>query len=57
VHVRRPSEIVLVGDDVENDYEGARAAGLRAILFDPDGKYVAVRERVVRLSDLVAKDS
>jgi putative hydrolase of the HAD superfamily len=52
-----PAQVVLVGDDMGNDYDGARAAGLRAILFDPDGKFVAVRERVVRLSELVAKQS
>lgn len=29
------SEILFVGDDLENDFEGARKAGLRALLFDP----------------------
>jgi putative hydrolase of the HAD superfamily len=29
--------ILLVGDDLGNDYEGARAAGLQAILLDPAG--------------------
>ena len=30
-----PSEVLLVGDDFENDYAGAAAAGLRAVLLDP----------------------
>lgn len=32
-----PHEILFVGDDAENDYEGATAAGLRAVLLDPRG--------------------
>src|SRR5262249_40681717 len=34
-----PEQIVLVGDDLGNDYDGARAAGLRAVLFDPRGRH------------------
>ncbi len=30
----QPHEVLLVGDDPENDYKGARAAGLHAILID-----------------------
>jgi putative hydrolase of the HAD superfamily len=30
-----PEEILLVGDDYENDYVGARAAELQALLYDP----------------------
>lgn len=33
----RPARVLLVGDDVRNDYEGARAAGLQAVLLDPGG--------------------
>jgi putative hydrolase of the HAD superfamily len=29
------SDILYVGDDLVNDYQGARAAGLHAVLFDP----------------------
>ncbi len=49
-----PSErIVFVGDDVSNDYEGARAAGLGAVLFDPRGEALnASRRRISRLGDL-----
>lgn len=49
-------EIVVVGDDPVNDYHGASAAGLAAILYDPDAKCadVAVR-RVARLGDVLAQ--
>jgi putative hydrolase of the HAD superfamily len=30
-----PQEVLFVGDDLDNDYAGARAAGLHALLFDP----------------------
>jgi putative hydrolase of the HAD superfamily len=33
-----PEQILFVGDDFANDYEGARAAGLRAVLLDPHGR-------------------
>lgn len=34
----RPEEILLVGDDVENDHRAAAAAGWRAVLVDRSGK-------------------
>lgn len=33
-----PARVLVVGDDRANDCEGARAAGMPAILFDPQGK-------------------
>ncbi len=33
----RPDELLLVGDDVANDYDAARAAGWRALLIDRTG--------------------
>jgi putative hydrolase of the HAD superfamily len=30
-----PAEILFVGDDLENDFEGARSAGLKAVLLAP----------------------
>lgn len=33
-----PGEVLFVGDDFANDYEGATAAGLRAVLLDPHGR-------------------
>ena len=46
-------EVALVGDDVGNDFEGATAAGLRAVLLDPAGRYPHVSPRVAALGDLV----
>jgi FMN phosphatase YigB (HAD superfamily) len=37
-----PEEILLVGDDRVNDYDGARAVGLHAVLFDPRGSEASV---------------
>lgn len=47
------SEVLFVGDDFGNDYEGATAAGTPAVLLDPHGRYPQVRERIARLSQLV----
>jgi putative hydrolase of the HAD superfamily len=32
-----PPEVLYVGDDIVNDYQGALAAGCRALLLDPSG--------------------
>jgi putative hydrolase of the HAD superfamily len=51
-------EILYVGDNVANDYEGARAAGLWAILFDPAVRYNDRGwSRVARLDELVQDGS
>lgn len=34
-----PAQILYVGDDPANDYAGAEAVGMTAVLFDPHGKY------------------
>jgi putative hydrolase of the HAD superfamily len=34
-----PDEAVMVGDTVEDDIEGARAVGMRALLVDREGRY------------------
>ena len=34
-----PEEAVMVGDTVEDDIEGARAVGMRALLVDREGRY------------------
>lgn len=48
-------QIVLVGDDRGNDYEGARAAGLGAILYDPkDAAAATGLPRVRRLRELLS---
>jgi putative hydrolase of the HAD superfamily len=47
-----PEGILLVGDDRVNDYEGARACGLPALLLDPRGRGADVPERITRLGEL-----
>lgn len=50
-----PEAILLVGDDLVNDYEGARQAGLQALLFDPQGQYAASPiRRITHLRELLA---
>jgi putative hydrolase of the HAD superfamily len=50
------TRIVFVGDDLANDYGGAYAAGLRAILFDPESKYLDTTvQRVVCLNGLLVE--
>lgn len=48
-----PHEILFVGDDVENDYEGATAAGFQAVLLDPAGKCPQIPRRMVGLEELI----
>ncbi len=47
------AEIRFVGDDRGNDFDGARQAGMQAILFDPHRKHLDVAERIERLDDLL----
>jgi putative hydrolase of the HAD superfamily len=47
----RPEEILLVGDDLRNDYHGARAAGLGAVMIAA-GKCEA-EQRIERLVELL----
>jgi putative hydrolase of the HAD superfamily len=51
-----PEEVLFVGDDRANDYDGAVRAGLRAVLLDPRGKVddPAVR-RIASLRELPAE--
>jgi len=48
----KPEELLLVGDDLANDYQGALAAGWRAILVDRDNQFEGTR-RVRSLMELV----
>lgn len=49
-----PEQILYVGDDLINDYEGARAAGLQAVLFAPDGRIcVRAEAHIESLGDLL----
>jgi putative hydrolase of the HAD superfamily len=49
--------ILFVGDDRTNDYDGATAAGMASLLFDPRGRSDLPEERrIARLGDLLALD-
>ena len=47
------AQILLVGDDVVNDYEGAQNAGLHALLVDSKEQYPA-HDRIRQLRELLA---
>jgi putative hydrolase of the HAD superfamily len=47
-----PHQVLFLGDDRENDHDGALSAGLRGLLLDPDGSDPTAR-RVTRLADLL----
>lgn len=47
-----PADILFVGDDVENDYDGAIAAGLNAVLLDEHDKHPDIPRRVRSLDEL-----
>ena len=49
------AEALHVGDSLAEDYEGARAAGLRAILLDRAGRHGGVPDRIERLDELLAR--
>ena len=48
-------QIVYVGDEPDNDYAAADAAGLRAVLFDPHHRAPGHVLRIGRLADLLAQ--
>lgn len=50
---RAVGQIVYIGDDRINDYDGARSAGLHAILFNPRARSGSSAEWIEHLSDLV----
>jgi len=50
-----PGQILVVGDDRDNDHDGARAAGLEAILFDPRGQAEPGLPRITFLSELLSR--
>lgn len=49
-----PAQAVMVGDSLEEDVEGARALGLRAILMDRNDRHPEVAERLTDLYGLPA---
>jgi putative hydrolase of the HAD superfamily len=48
-----PEQILFVGDDVANDLDGPRRAGLQAILLDREGQAVPDRPSLPDLAGLV----
>lgn len=46
------ADAVMVGDSLEDDVDGARAFGLRAILLDRARVHVGVADRIVSLAEL-----
>jgi putative hydrolase of the HAD superfamily len=50
----RPDEVAMVGDSYEDDIEGARALGIRAILLDRDGLRPDAPDRIDTLFALPA---
>ena len=49
-----PEEAVMVGDSVEDDVEGARAVGMRALLVDRERRYPERPDRLDGLTELAA---
>ena len=47
-----PREILYIGDDHRNDYEGARAAGMEALLLAPQGADPGIRS-IRSLTELI----
>jgi putative hydrolase of the HAD superfamily len=49
-----PAEALMVGDTLDEDVEGARAAGLAAVLLDREGRHPGVPGRLESLEGLFA---
>jgi HAD superfamily hydrolase (TIGR01549 family) len=49
-----PGEAAMVGDSIEEDIEGARALGLRAVLVDREDRHPEIEERLLDLYGLPA---
>jgi putative hydrolase of the HAD superfamily len=47
-------EVLYVGDDPDNDYHGANAAGVHAVLFDPGQKVTTMTQRIGKFEELLA---
>jgi len=50
-----PAEALHVGDSLREDYEGARGAGLEAVLLDRKDQHRAVRDRIRSLEELTRR--
>jgi putative hydrolase of the HAD superfamily len=49
-----PGEALHVGDSLREDYEGAQAAGLRALLLDREDRHPGLASRIRTLTDIPA---
>jgi putative hydrolase of the HAD superfamily len=47
-------DAVMVGDSLEDDIEGARAAGMRALLLDRENRYPEIEDKLTELRALPA---
>lgn len=50
-----PGAVLHVGDSPREDYEGARGAGLRAVLLDRDDRHPHVPERIRSLAEIAKR--
>ncbi len=50
-----PEEALHVGDSLREDFEGARGAGVGALLLDRGGRHAAVADRIESLDDLPSR--
>jgi putative hydrolase of the HAD superfamily len=48
------AETVMVGDSIEDDIEGARAVGMRAVLLDRENRYPEIDDKLTDLRALPA---
>jgi putative hydrolase of the HAD superfamily len=49
-----PEQAVMVGDSIEDDVEGAKAVGMRAVLLDRENRYPEIDEKLTDLRALPA---
>lgn len=49
-----PAAAAMVGDSIDDDVEGARAAGIRGLLLDRENRYPGVEEKLTDLRALPA---
>jgi putative hydrolase of the HAD superfamily len=48
-------QILYLGDDPGNDYQGAHAAGLQAVLFDPGDRCAPGMHRIKRFGEMLGR--
>jgi len=48
-----PQEVIFIGDSIKHDYEGAKKAGLKALLINREGKSLANVETITSLTEVL----